>query len=391
MNADVFDLVILGGGCAGLSLARELSNTLSWNQRTLIIESRTNYSNDHSWCFWTPKDPILRQTLEPMIDNTWEQWRFSGVGFSKVHTSLGKYYCHISANSFYQHALSSVYNHKDIELKCGKKAIIIKNCGSGSTIQLDDGSCVYASRVIDTRPIIYQDASQAQVWQIFFGYEIETQQDFFDDATVGLMENLTPQPQATEFIYTLPFTKKRALIELTQFSSKLFNPMELVDPLNRYLAQHIGKNKFRILRSEYACLPMGLKYELRSTSQHYHYAGISAGAIRPATGYAFIRIQQWAKICASKLSQREKSLPIIGSTPLVKAMDKIFLRALHDKPSIGVELFQVLAERVSGQSLVRFLMDEAKAEDYFKVIMALPKFRFLLYSLNINHLLLPAR
>jgi lycopene beta-cyclase len=267
----------------------------------------------------------------------------------------------------------------------------IKNDGRGFIIDLDDGRSVFASKVIDTRPIVYESANQAQIWQIFYGYEIETQEDFFDDKTVGLMENLARKPQATEFIYTLPFNKNRALIELTHFSKKLFNPNELVAALHKYLEETVGENKYKILRSEYACLPMGLTNQVRSTSQHYHYAGMSAGAIRPATGYAFIRIQQWAKLCANKLSARETSIPAIESKPLMKAMDRIFLRALHDKPQMGVELFQALAERVSGQSLVRFLMDEARVSDYYRVITALPKLRFILYSLGINHLPLPRR
>ncbi len=385
MNPDRFDLVILGGGCTGLSLARELSNILSWDQTTLIIEPRTNYSNDRSWCFWTPKDRILRQMLEPMIEHTWERWKFSGVGFSEIHTSSGISYCHISANSFYQHALSAISNKPNIKLHLGKKATEIKKGKSGFSIKLDNGEMIYTSKIIDTRPTIYRRDDQARIWQIFYGYEIETQSDCFDDLTVGLMEHLTPKPEATEFIYTLPFTKKRALIELTQFSRALYDPSELADPLKKYLEEHIGFNKFKILRSEYACLPMGLRSENRSILENYHYAGISAGAIRPATGYAFIRIQQWAKNCAHTISQRKKSIPIIASTKLVKVMDRIFLSVLHDKPSMGVALFQALAERVSGQSLARFLMDEAQAEDYYKVIMALPKLRFILYSLGLHY------
>jgi len=46
------DLIIIGGGCAGLSLAARLSRYGGDAPRTLVVDSRTSYTNDRTWCFW---------------------------------------------------------------------------------------------------------------------------------------------------------------------------------------------------------------------------------------------------------------------------------------------------------------------------------------------------
>ena len=48
-----FDYIIIGGGCAGLSLAYELNIHSKLQDKTLaIIEPREEYERDKTWYFW---------------------------------------------------------------------------------------------------------------------------------------------------------------------------------------------------------------------------------------------------------------------------------------------------------------------------------------------------
>ena len=48
-----FDFIIIGGGCAGLSLAYELEINNKLKNKTLaIIEPRAEYKKDKTWSFW---------------------------------------------------------------------------------------------------------------------------------------------------------------------------------------------------------------------------------------------------------------------------------------------------------------------------------------------------
>ena len=56
-----FNYIIIGGGCAGLSLAYELEINNKLENKTLaIIEPRTNYIRDKTWSFWRIDLIILR-------------------------------------------------------------------------------------------------------------------------------------------------------------------------------------------------------------------------------------------------------------------------------------------------------------------------------------------
>ena len=59
-----FDYIILGGGCAGLSLAYELDVHQKLNDKTLaIVEPRTEYKRDKTWSFWKVSSHSLMTVL----------------------------------------------------------------------------------------------------------------------------------------------------------------------------------------------------------------------------------------------------------------------------------------------------------------------------------------
>ncbi|MFT5963166.1 MAG: lycopene beta-cyclase, partial [Burkholderiaceae bacterium] len=60
-------LLILGGGCAGLSLAMRLAALGRDCPRTVVIEPRTVYGNDRTWCFWG-------NATAPLADLSCHQW-----------------------------------------------------------------------------------------------------------------------------------------------------------------------------------------------------------------------------------------------------------------------------------------------------------------------------
>ena len=51
-----YDFIILGGGCASLSFAVELTKNQVNKYKFLILEDRKKYEDDKSWCFWHSKE-----------------------------------------------------------------------------------------------------------------------------------------------------------------------------------------------------------------------------------------------------------------------------------------------------------------------------------------------
>ncbi|HBM51941.1 MAG TPA: lycopene cyclase, partial [Deltaproteobacteria bacterium] len=48
----VWDAIVLGAGCAGLTLVNELIARGEGQLRILLLEERNEYTNDRTWCFW---------------------------------------------------------------------------------------------------------------------------------------------------------------------------------------------------------------------------------------------------------------------------------------------------------------------------------------------------
>mgnify|MGYP003140156235 CR=1 FL=1 len=66
-----FDYVIIGGGCAGLSLAYELEIHEKLKDKTLaIIEPRDEYKRDKTWSFWK----VTSNNFDDCVKKNWENF-----------------------------------------------------------------------------------------------------------------------------------------------------------------------------------------------------------------------------------------------------------------------------------------------------------------------------
>ena len=66
-----FDYVIIGGGCAGLSLAYSLEVNHKLRGKSLaIIEPREKYERDKSWSFWK----TFEHGFDDCVKKSWTQF-----------------------------------------------------------------------------------------------------------------------------------------------------------------------------------------------------------------------------------------------------------------------------------------------------------------------------
>jgi lycopene beta-cyclase len=117
----------------------------------------------------------------------------------------------------------------------------------------------------------------------------------------------------------------------------------------------------------------------KPAEQHLNYVrvGLTAGAARPATGYAFQRIQRWALACQQSLHTNGLPTGHQSDSVVIRQMDAIFLNVLRNHPELGPELFMRLFSKPSSEKLIRFLSDQGRVSDYLAVILALPSRLFI--------------
>ena len=112
-------------------------------------------------------------------------------------------------------------------------------------------------------------------------------------------------------------------------------------------------------------------------NSHIIHAGVAAGAARPSTGYAFLRIQSWASQCALSLSQEGIPQHQKQDPTWMQWADKLFLKVIEDPYTDKPETFLRLARGMCPNHFVRFLSADAQIIDLARAIYALPKKPFL--------------
>lgn len=362
------DLIILGGGLAGLTLAARLARERS-GPRVIVLEPRTTYQDDRSWCFWRPE----QHNLSHLVSHQWKTWTFSDAAGAIVrHQVPGLTYQYIRGSSFYASSQNDIAESVRIDLQLGVQARSLTVCGDGVRVETSAGSLL-ARQVIDTRP----KATEAMLYQSFAGMEIESDQPLpYDPREVTLMGSLAADSEGLRFIYTLPLGPNRAIVEWTRFGTKPIERDLLLRELEELLSDR-GLSGVRRLRTEGGVLAMGLGRQDAPALSGVVNAGASGGALRAASGYGFLRIQRWADLCAERLLAGRDAVGHPREPWLRRTFDEIFLQAVRARPERTAEYFLALARGVSPSVLVRFLTDGARPADYARIISSLPWSPFL--------------
>lgn len=367
------DLLILGGGCAGLSLGVRLAEARPAELRTVILEARSAYTHDRAWCFW--RDDLAR--FQDLVSHSWTSMRVRSVRGLAMFDCGATPYDMLPSGAFYSDAQSRIASSRNVHLESGVTVIgKPKRVGSRWQVETSAGA-VRARRIIDTRPAAEPQAGDAILWQSFLGQEIECSTACFDTATVDLMDFVEGTSDGVAFRYVLPLSPTRALVEYTVFGARPLSSLYLSKAQRDAIRSVTSGAGFTVLREESGVLPMGLTESPSVVEPDYARVGLRAGAARASTGYAFQRIQRWAN--SSAVSLRQNGFDVLHRADALpqRAMDRVFLTLLRDKPELAPDLFIRLFNRPDSSRVIRFLSDRAGPLDIASVIASLPIGLFL--------------
>jgi lycopene beta-cyclase len=248
----------------------------------------------------------------------------------------------ISAETFYAAALQKISQNPCIELATGT-ALTSEPWRDGDLWRIETTAGQHAGRIlIDTRPNLPIQTGEAVLWQSFLGQEIECDESAFDPTYATLMKFLPVEDRRIPFVYVLPFSPKRALVEFTVFSPNPLGADELSQGLELGITAEVGAARHTVRRTEHGILPMGLSDPAGSAHKSFVRVGVMAGSARPSTGYSFQRIQTWAQACAASLARHKQPIPHQPDPLPLRLMDQIFLDVLKADPARGGAIFFAL-------------------------------------------------
>lgn len=367
------DLLILGGGCAGLSLACELAR-LDYPGQVIILESRSEYRNDRSWSFWSGAD----EAVSKLAAASWPLWRFSSsVGEEVVHGVDSIQYRYVPSDRFYDYAQEILARNPRFELRMASPVERVKI--ADQRIRVSSGGKNYTARyAVDCRPPNRKQVENSTLFQCFAGKIVRlVDSHALTTDTVELMTNMRTDARGFIFDYVLPLTSDRVFIEATRFSSTVQDQDAMKTDLEALITRR-RLQPIEVEHEEYAVLPMGLPLRRPAKgSSPLAIAGTSSGALRPATGYAFLRIQHWAHACADRIQRGSAPCPHTEDPLIQRWMDALFLRVVRNHPERVPELFMALAAKTRPDVLIRFLSDQASLADRIRVVNSLPFRPFL--------------
>ena len=347
-----FDYVIIGGGCAGLSLAYELDIHDKLKNKTLaIIEPRQEYKKDKTWSFWK----VSSHNFDDCVKKNWEN--FSINTSNKTNYLKCKYYPYQSVDSglFYNKINNKIRLNKNIFFFQDLKKISLNN-----------------SFIFNSVPSIKQN--NQNLWQHFCGIEIETQKEIFDDSIFNLMDFNCEQRESVHFFYTLPYSKKKALIETTWLSKMNDNSQKDYDnQLKNYIEENLKIKNYKITYKEQGAIP--LFYPLYEKEKNKINIGTAGGMTRLSTGYTFLNIPEHSKYIRKNIENIfEMNKYELGKK--YQFLDEIFLRVLENHPKIMPDIFFKMF-KAPPKTVIKFLSNKSNLFEDLSVIFKMPKWTFI--------------
>ena len=347
-----FDYVIIGGGCAGLSLAYELEIQEKLKNKTLaIIEPRQEYKRDKTWSFWK----VTPHNFDDCIKKSWENFSIN-VPSETNHLECKDYpYQSIDSGLFYEKINNKLKENSNISFFKSIEEINTKN-----------------SFIFNSVPIIKKN--YLNLWQHFCGVEIETKNNFFDEQIFNLMDFDCEQRDSVHFFYTLPFSKNKALIETTWLSKMNDNSQKDYDQqIKDYIKNHLKIKDYEIIYKEEGAIP--LFYPIYEKEKNKINIGTAGGMTRLSTGYTFLNIQEHSKYIRENIENISNSKRFEISKKY-QFLDDIFLRVLNKHPEKMSNIFFNMF-RTSPKTVIKFLSNKSNFFEDLKIILKMPKWIFI--------------
>jgi lycopene beta-cyclase len=376
-----FDYIIIGGGCAGLSLAYQLNKSTLKNKKVLIIDKEKKNKNDRTWCFWTDESTAF----DHIVYRSWKTIEFLSDDFI-LHAPLKNFtYKMIRGIDFYQEALSEISQntnfqlvHDDvIELKEVNGKVSIKTHNQTYTADWAFESRFDNSRFSPEMP------QNHYLTQHFKGWIVETQANVFDTNKIRMFDFRTEQKQEVRFFYVLPFSDKEALVEYTLFSKHLIAQEEYDQNLKEYLSNHLRISNYHIKEVEFGTIPMTDYKFQRKLGDRIMSIGVGGGRAKPSTGYAFLRIQQDSSKIVKSLEQKGQPFYKEDKGKQFEIYDAMILNIMNRKGESIKEIFTALFKNNPVERILLFLNEKTNFFSDILIMSSVPPLPFLKSIRNI--------
>ena len=271
-----YDVILVGGGLANGLIAWRL-RTQRPELRLLLIERDEQLGGNHTWSFHDSDLTASQHAwLSPLIARRWPRYEVVFPGHART---LEGGYASITSDDFRRIIETALHG-------CLRLGTTVSGL-TPTTVHLADGQLLQARSVIDGRGI-QSGMPLALGYQTFLGQEVRLAAPHGLTAPI-IMDASVAQQGGYRFVYVLPFSPDRLLIEDTHYvDTPAWQPERLRDNISTY-AHSRGWRMTELLREEHGSLPIVLAGDIKSywhKLQGQPCSGLRAGLFHPTTGYS---------------------------------------------------------------------------------------------------------
>jgi lycopene beta-cyclase len=372
-----YDFIFVGAGASASLILFQLKKRNLLDQLSiLIIDSESKTRSDKTFCFWAEEKSRIAEELDFLIKHSWGSVIDAN---GKPKEILPYKYHHINSLDLYTFV-------RELEQNCRidrwmAKVDAVSRDDDGPYILAND-ALIRGRNIFDSRTPVFQKTSKVQrhLHQSFVGWVIETENEIPESDSFRLMDFNIEQNGFTQFMYVLPFSKNRALIEVTRFGKEPIDHTLAEALLDDYAIRHYGK--FKITSHEVGCIPMS-NFEIeQNDGLGIISIGAKGGQIKPSTGYAFKNMFEQSLTIADRIENEtiHQEIPKKNTSEKPRRFaiyDAILLNILESNPERGKCIFRALFQKSDTRLVLKFLDEKTTVWEEIKLFSKLPLVLFL--------------
>lgn len=373
MGVKEYDLIIAGMGCAGLSLAVQLSASgLSEGKKILLVDREKKNANNRTWCFWETQPGHF----EDIVYKSW-----SKAGFYNPDTSLllqlhPYQYKMIRGIDFYERCMEVIEGDPAFDLLLEDVTAIGNEDGHAIC---EAGGKKYAAPFLFNSILFHPPElrqGEYHLLQHFKGWVIRTMKPSFTPDQATLMDFRPHQDHGTTFVYVMPFSETEALVEYTVFSPSLLSEADYAEGLSVYIGKTLGLKEWEVVEEEFGVIPMTNHHFKRKNGYIYN-IGTAGGMTKASSGYTFRFIQKDTDNIIQAM--RESGNPFVssGSFSRFQWYDSVLLNILWHGTLRGDRIFGELFKHNSAELILKFLDNETSLPEELRIMTSLPQWPFM--------------
>ena len=335
-------------------------------KKILLVDHDAKQNNDRTWCFWEKGQGYF----EELVHHSWPSiWIRHAEHEMKIAIDPYRYKM-IRGIDFYEKIMSQVQQHPNVDFLLADIQAV-QHTRRGAVLETSaghfNGNIVFNSAL---REELLPAKNEFHLLQHFKGWIINTEEPVFDPLAATLMDFRIDQSPGTSFVYTMPFSSTRALIEYTLFTEKLLQPAEYDAALALYIRDNLQIDHYTIEEQEFGIIPM-TNHRFEKKKGNIFNIGTAGGVTKGSSGYTFRFIQKEADAICHQLASGS-DLTGLSTASRFNFYDSVLLKILAERTLPGADIFARLFRRNNASIVFRFLDNESTFSEEVPLLLSLP-------------------